>query len=79
MPPTVVGNRRADVVAPAAVQERLRGSGGTGKFTWFSATVGVSPPTTEDPENWHWAFPHPSHGAGNLPSITSMAFASREW
>jgi hypothetical protein len=29
-------------------------SGGTGKFTWFSATVRVSPPTTEDPENWHW-------------------------
>lgn len=29
-------------------------SGGTGKFTWFSATVQVSPPMDEDPENWHW-------------------------
>jgi hypothetical protein len=29
-------------------------SGGTGKFTWFSAAVQVSPPTDEDPENWHW-------------------------
>jgi hypothetical protein len=29
-------------------------SGGTGKFTQFSATAKVSPPTTEDPTNWHW-------------------------
>lgn len=29
-------------------------SGGTGKFTWFSATAHVSPPTAEDPDNWHW-------------------------
>lgn len=29
-------------------------SGGTGKFTWFSATAHVSPPTLEDPINWHW-------------------------
>ena len=29
-------------------------SGGTGKFTGFSATAHVSPPTTEDPVNWHW-------------------------
>ena len=29
-------------------------SGGTGKFTWFSATAHVSPPTMEDPINWHW-------------------------
>jgi hypothetical protein len=28
--------------------------GGTGKFTWFSATAHVSPPTAEDPVNWHW-------------------------
>jgi hypothetical protein len=30
-------------------------SGGTGKFTGFSATAHVSPPTLEDPENWHWS------------------------
>jgi hypothetical protein len=30
-------------------------SGGTGKFTSFSATAHVSPPTMEDPANWHWA------------------------
>lgn len=29
-------------------------SGGTGKFTWFTATVRVSPPTADDPDNWHW-------------------------
>jgi len=29
-------------------------SGGTGKFTHFSATAHVSPPTREDPANWHW-------------------------
>ena len=29
-------------------------SGGTGKFTSFSANVQVSPPTAEDPENWLW-------------------------
>ena len=29
-------------------------SGGTGKFTSFSANVLVSPPTKEDPENWLW-------------------------
>jgi hypothetical protein len=29
-------------------------SGGTGKFTSFSANVLVSPPTEEDPENWLW-------------------------
>ena len=29
-------------------------SGGTGKFTSFSANVLVSPPTAEDPENWTW-------------------------
>jgi hypothetical protein len=29
-------------------------SGGTGKFTWFSATAHVSPPTAADPVNWHW-------------------------
>jgi hypothetical protein len=29
-------------------------SGGTGKFTSFSATAHVSPPTPEDPLNWHW-------------------------
>ena len=29
-------------------------SGGTGKFTWFRATAHVSPPTAEDPVNWHW-------------------------
>ena len=29
-------------------------SGGTGKFTWFNATVRVSPPTPDDPDNWHW-------------------------
>jgi len=28
-------------------------SGGTGKFTWFSADVRVSPPTRDDPD-WHW-------------------------
>jgi hypothetical protein len=28
-------------------------SGGTGKFTWFSATAQVSPPTPEDPD-WKW-------------------------
>jgi hypothetical protein len=28
-------------------------SGGTGKFTWFSATVHVSPPTPEEPD-WKW-------------------------
>jgi len=27
-------------------------SGGTGKFTWFSATAHVSPPTNS--ANWHW-------------------------
>ena len=29
-------------------------SGGTGKFTSFSATAHVLPPTMEDPVNWHW-------------------------
>jgi hypothetical protein len=29
-------------------------SGGTGMFTSFSATAHVSPPTAEDPLNWHW-------------------------
>jgi len=29
-------------------------SGGTGKFTSFSANVLVSPPTEEDPVNWSW-------------------------
>ena len=29
-------------------------SGGTGKFTLFNASVDVSPPTSEDPVNWHW-------------------------
>jgi hypothetical protein len=29
-------------------------SGGTGKFTWFSAAAHVSPPTPADPLNWHW-------------------------
>ena len=29
-------------------------SGGNGKFTWFSASAHVSPPTREDPVNWHW-------------------------
>ena len=29
-------------------------SGGTGKFTGFDASVDVSPPTSEDPINWHW-------------------------
>lgn len=29
-------------------------SGGTGMFTWFSATAHVSPPTSQDPVNWHW-------------------------
>jgi hypothetical protein len=29
-------------------------AGGTGKFTHFSATAHVSPPTQEDPINWHW-------------------------
>jgi hypothetical protein len=29
-------------------------SGGTGKFTSFSANVEVSPPTEEDPVNWTW-------------------------
>ena len=29
-------------------------SGGTGKFTSFSANVVVSPPTQEDPVNWLW-------------------------
>lgn len=29
-------------------------SGGTGKFTWFSATAHVSAPTAVDPGNWHW-------------------------
>jgi hypothetical protein len=29
-------------------------SGGTGKFTGFSATAHVSPPTPDDPLNWHW-------------------------
>jgi hypothetical protein len=28
-------------------------SGGTGKFTWFSAAVQVSPPTLENPD-WKW-------------------------
>lgn len=30
-------------------------SGGTGKFTTFSATAHVTPPTSEDPVNWHWS------------------------
>jgi hypothetical protein len=29
-------------------------SGGTGKFTGFSAIAHVSPPTPDDPLNWHW-------------------------
>jgi len=29
-------------------------SGGTGKFTTFSATAHVTPPSAEDPINWHW-------------------------
>ena len=29
-------------------------SGGTGMFTSFSANAHVSPPTREDPVNWHW-------------------------
>ena len=29
-------------------------SGGTGKFTSFNASVDVTPPTSEDPVNWHW-------------------------
>ena len=29
-------------------------SGGTGKFTGFSATANVTPPGAADPENWHW-------------------------
>jgi hypothetical protein len=29
-------------------------SGGTGKFTGFSATANVTPPTQQDPINWHW-------------------------
>ena len=29
-------------------------SGGTGKFTTFSATAHVTPPTMQDPVNWHW-------------------------
>lgn len=29
-------------------------SGGTGKFTGFSATAQVTPPTADDPANFHW-------------------------
>ena len=29
-------------------------SGGTGKFTGFSATAHVTPPAPADPANWHW-------------------------
>jgi hypothetical protein len=29
-------------------------SGGTGKFTGFSATAHASPPTIQDPVNWYW-------------------------
>ena len=29
-------------------------SGGTGKFTGFSATAHVSPPTIQDTVNWYW-------------------------
>lgn len=29
-------------------------SGGTGKFTHFSASAQVRPPTQEDPINWYW-------------------------
>lgn len=29
-------------------------SGGTGKFTGFTATANATPPTSDDPVNWHW-------------------------
>jgi hypothetical protein len=29
-------------------------SGGTGKFEGFAATAHVTPPTAQDPVNWHW-------------------------
>jgi hypothetical protein len=29
-------------------------SGGTGKFMGFSATAHITPPTPQDPDDWHW-------------------------
>jgi hypothetical protein len=39
---------------PATGLGLCRFSGGTGKFTTFSATANVTPPTIQDPVNWHW-------------------------